>query len=148
MLGYWGAGTELDAAGWLHTGDLGYVDTDGYLYIVDRSKDIVIRGGENIASAHVEARLLTHPSVAEVAVLGLAHRDLGEEVAAVVVPTRNAAVSETDLREHAAAALSSFEVPTRWWIRPDPLPTNAVGKVLKRELRDTWPLEVATPSSP
>ena len=147
MLGYWGEGSELDADGWLHTGDLGYLDADGYLYIVDRSKDVVIRGGENVASAHVEARLLSHPAISEAAVLGLAHTALGEEVAAAVVPIRDATVSEEELREHVATALASFEVPTRWWIRREPLPTSAVGKVLKRELRDTWPVEIATPSS-
>jgi long-chain acyl-CoA synthetase len=137
MSGYWGdAASIVDADGWIHSGDLGVVDDDGYLYIVDRSKDIVIRGGENVAGAHVEARLLEHPDVAEAAVVGLAHADLGEEVAAIVVPRPGARLDEASLRTHAAATLSYFEVPTRWWIRGEPLPTNAVGKVLKRELRD------------
>jgi long-chain acyl-CoA synthetase len=141
MSGYWGAPDDpiLDAAGWLRTGDVGRIDTDGYLYVLDRTKDVIIRGGENIAGPHVEDRLLAHEAVADVAVVGLPHPDLGEEVAAAVVLQPGRQVTTEELAAHAAAGLAHFEVPSTWWIRSEPLPVNAVGKVLKRELRATWP---------
>lgn len=134
MLGYAGRVDDgtVDAEGWLHTGDLGHLDGDGYLYIDGRSKDIVIRGGENIACLHVEAALATHPAVVEAAALGLAHPDLGEELAAVVVYRGGARPPTADeLRRHLAEAVSSFAVPTRWLIRAEPLPTLAGEKVDK-----------------
>jgi long-chain acyl-CoA synthetase len=141
MSGYWGQPDDpaLDGDGWLHTGDIGRIDHDGYLYVLDRCKDVVIRGGENVTGPHVEDQLLTHPDVSEAAVIGLPHPDLGEEVAAVVVVRPGSAVTAEALRAHAASRLAHFEVPTRWWIRTEPLPTNAVGKVLKRQLRAQWP---------
>jgi long-chain acyl-CoA synthetase len=99
----------------------------------------VIRGGENVTGPHVEDQLLTHPDVSEAAVFGLPHPDLGEEVAAVVVVRPGSRVTAEALRGHAAPRLGRFEVPTRWWIRTEPLPVNAVGKVLKRQLRAEWP---------
>lgn len=139
MNGYWGRPDDatVDAQGWLRTGDLGRV-ADGLLFLVDRSKDLVIRGGENVASVHVEARLLSHPAVSEAAVVGLPHPDLGEEVGAVVVVRPGCAVGAEELRGHARRTLAPFEVPTRWWFREAPLPTSAVGKVLKRDLRRAW----------
>lgn len=142
MLGYWGAPPEqrgVDEQGWLHTGDIGRMDSDGWLYLVGRRKDIIIRGGENIAAAHVEGRLRAHPDVVEVAVLGLPHADLGEEVAAAVLPRAGTTPDPAELAAFAAEELARFEVPTRWWVRDEPLPTNAVGKVLKRELLADWP---------
>jgi long-chain acyl-CoA synthetase len=141
MNGYWGQPDDpvFDGDGWLHTGDIGRIDHDGYLYVLDRCKDIVIRGGENVTGPHVEDQLLTHPDVAEAAVIGLPHPDLGEEVAAVVVVRPGSPVTAEALHAHAASRLGRFEVPTRWWIRTEPLPTNAVGKVLKRQLRAEWP---------
>ncbi|HEY1968131.1 MAG TPA: fatty acid--CoA ligase family protein, partial [Pseudonocardia sp.] len=133
----------VDEQGWLHTGDLGRRDEDGWMYLVGRKKDIIIRGGENIASAHVESRLRAHPEVAEVAVVGLPHADLGEEVAAVVVARPGASLEAASLAEFAAQELARFEVPSRWWIRAEPLPTNAVGKILKRTLVTDWPGESA-----
>jgi long-chain acyl-CoA synthetase len=118
---------------------VGRIDTDGYLYVLDRTKDVIIRGGENIAGPHVEDRLLAHEAVADVAVVGLPHPDLGEEVAAAVVLQPGRQVTTKELAAHAAAGLAHFEVPSTWWIRSEPLPVNAVGKVLKRELRATWP---------
>jgi long-chain acyl-CoA synthetase len=146
MLGYWGGAVGdggVDEQGWLHTGDLGRRDEDGWMYLVGRKKDIIIRGGENIASAHVESRLRAHPEVAEVAVVGLPHADLGEEVAAVVVARPGASLEAASLAEFAAQELARFEVPSRWWIRAEPLPTNAVGKILKRTLVTDWPDESA-----
>ncbi|VTU22544.1 Long-chain-fatty-acid--CoA ligase [Variovorax sp. SRS16] len=137
-LGYWGDPVPIaDADGWVKTGDLGRVE-DGHLYVVGRSKDIVIRGGENIACAHVEHGLQTHPDVVEVAVVGLPHADLGEEVAAVVVLREGASANVEDLRRHAAAHLGKFEVPSRWWLRSEALPTNATGKIFKRDLPRQW----------
>lgn len=128
----------IDAAGWLHTGDLGRIDSDGYLYIVGRSRDIIIRGGENIAPGHIENRLLQHPAVMDVAVVGLPHPSLGEEVGAAVVTRPDVEVDPAELEIFGAAALARFEVPTRWWISTRAFPLNGTGKVAKRELVDTW----------
>ena len=144
MLGFWTDPDHPYDTGpitgdrWLHTGDIGRLDEDGYLYVTDRSKDIVIRGGENIATPHVENRLLEHPAVREVAVIGLPHPDLGEEVAAVVVLDEDYRSNPDELAAFAAADLAYFEVPTQWDIRYEALPQNATGKILKRQLRDEW----------
>jgi len=144
MLSYWPDPEQPDDAGpitadrWLHTGDIGRIDEDGYLYVTDRSKDIVIRGGENIATPNVENRLMEHPAVREVAVIGLPHEHLGEEVAAVVVLAEDAQAGPDELAAFAAGQLAYFEVPTQWQIQHEPLPQNATGKILKRQLRDQW----------
>jgi long-chain acyl-CoA synthetase len=130
--------SPVDSEGWLHTGDLGRVDDDGYLYIVGRSREIIIRGGENIAPGHVENALLRHPGVADVAVVGLPHPELGEEVAAAVVVRPGSTVSADDLRAHVTEHLAKFEVPSRWHVTERPLPLNAAGKVAKRDLIRTW----------
>jgi acyl-CoA synthetase (AMP-forming)/AMP-acid ligase II len=122
--------------GWVHTGDVGYFDGDGYLYVVDRIKDVIIRGGENVAASEVEACLLRHPAVSQASVLGLPHDDLGEEVAAVVELAPDGFADSAELARHARAALAGFKVPTRWAVSRSPLPTNAAGKVLKRQLRE------------
>jgi long-chain acyl-CoA synthetase len=140
MSGYWGQpySPELDADGWLHTGDIGRIEGD-HLYVVGRSKEIVIRGGENIAATRVESCLLAHPDVLEAAVLPLEHPDLGEEVAAVVTVKPQSALSVSTLKAHAADSLAHFEVPSAWWIRYEPLPLTASGKVKKAELVEAWP---------
>jgi long-chain acyl-CoA synthetase len=137
--GYWHqpeATAEAFTDGWFHTGDLGSVDDDGYVYVVDRLKDVVIRAGENVYCVEVEAALFDHPAVVDVAVVGLPHPELGEEVVAVVRLEAGAAVSEGELRDHVAARLAYFKVPARIVFRADDLPRTATGKVLKRELRD------------
>jgi len=137
MLGYWAdaAPGTIDADGWLHTGDLGYID-DGLLYVTGRAKDVIIRGGENIAAAHVEEVLHRHPAVAAVAVVGLPDPDFGEIVGAVVQPRGPVTVAE--LTDFAAGSLGRFQVPARWWLHPDPLPMTDAGKADKRTLRATW----------
>ncbi|MWA03241.1 AMP-binding protein [Actinomadura sp. LD22] len=139
MLGYLtpdgeGDGT-VDADGWLHTGDIGHLDDDGYLYLDGRSKDIVIRGGENIACAHVETALAQHPDVIEVAVFGVPHPDLGEELAAVLVVRPGTAPTEDELREFLTGTLAYFEIPTLWRIRSEALPTLPGEKIDKKALR-------------
>ncbi|HKY15036.1 MAG TPA: class I adenylate-forming enzyme family protein [Microthrixaceae bacterium] len=136
--GYWNmeaATAEAFTDGWFHSGDLGRVDEDGYVYVVDRLKDVIIRGGENVYCAEIEAALFAHPAVGDVAVIGLPDAELGEEVAAVVVLKEGATVSARDLQEHVAARLAYFKVPSTVLFRTDPLPRNATGKLLKRELR-------------
>ncbi len=136
MLGYVGIEDgPVDSEGWLHTGDLGHLNADGYLFIDGRSKDMVIRGGENIACPHVEEALLSHPDVVEAAAIGLPHPDLGEELAAVVVHRAGGpAPSEDDLIRHLQGVVAYFAIPTRWRIRAQPLPTIAGEKVDKKSL--------------
>ena len=142
MLGYWGGEPDtIDRHRWLHTGDLGRLHDDGFLYVTGRSKDIIIRGGENIAATRVEDELLRHPAVAEVAVIGLPHPDLGEEVAAAVVLRDGLSANVDDLKASIDQTLAYFEMPSAWWIHPGPLPQNATGKVLKRSLLADWPTE-------
>jgi long-chain acyl-CoA synthetase len=134
--GYWNlpeATAESFTDGWFHTGDLGYVD-DGWVYVVDRLKDVVIRGGENVYCAEVEAALHEHPAVADVAVVGLPHATLGEEVAAVV--NLKTAVDVEELRAHVRERLAGFKVPAHVVVQEDPLPRTPTGKVLKRRLRE------------
>lgn len=125
----------VDGDGWLHSGDLGHLTEDGYLFIDGRSKDVVIRGGENIACPHVEAAIASHPAVVEVAALGVPHPDLGEELVAVVVHQSGAEPpTAAELAGHVAGVLSYFAIPTRWEIRAQPLPTLAGEKVDKKTL--------------
>jgi long-chain acyl-CoA synthetase len=139
MIGYAGRPDDdtVDGDGWLHTGDLGHLTDDGYLFIDGRSKDVVIRGGENIACPHVEAAIATHPAVVEVAAMGIPHPDLGEELVAVVVHRGDAPTPDA-LVEHVAGTLSYFSIPTRWEIRTDPLPTLAGEKVDKKSLASAF----------
>lgn len=136
--GYWNrpdATAEAFTEGWFHTGDLGYRSADGFYYVVDRKKDVVIRGGENVYCGEVEATLFTHPAVADVAIIGLPHRELGEEVAAVVQLREANGATVAELQAHVAARLARFKVPTKVLFLNEPLPRTATGKVLKRELK-------------
>ncbi len=140
MLGYVGVddGT-LDPEGWLRSGDIGHLDEDGYLFIDGRSKDMVIRGGENIACPHVEAALLRHPDVIEAAAIGLPHPDLGEELAAVVVYRSGGRPPTADeLTAHMTGEVAYFAIPTRWKIRAEPLPTIGTEKVDKKGLHSEF----------
>ena len=121
--------------GWLKTGDIGFVDSEGYLYLADRAKDMIIRGGENIYPAQIESQLLELPAVWEVAVFGLPHERLGEEVAVVVALHPGQSLNEQQLLDFARANLAAYQVPTRVFFSAEPLPRNATNKVLKRELK-------------
>ncbi|MFD5423968.1 class I adenylate-forming enzyme family protein [Streptomyces sp. NPDC127084] len=141
--GYWRDQEATAAAftedGWFRTGDLATVRDGGLISIVDRIKDMIIRGGENVYCVEVEAVLHDHPDVADVAVLGVPHPVLGEEVAAVVVPRDGATPAPEELRAHVGASLAAFKVPVHVVLRDEPLPRNATGKILKRELRAGMP---------
>ncbi len=137
--GYWNrpeATAETIVDGWLRTGDIGRVDDEGFVYVEDRAKDMVLRGGENVYCAEVEAAIYEHPAVHEAAVFGVPHERLGEEVAAVVVPLAGASVTADELRSHVGERLAPFKVPSRVAVWDHALPRNPAGKVLKRELRD------------
>jgi len=121
--------------GWLVTGDLGRVDQDGYLYIVGRSKDVIIRGGNNIHPTDVEHAIESHPAVREVAVVGVPHEVLGEDVVAFVTLRPGAQVTDEDLRTHTLELLAKYKVPRQWYF-VDTLPRNATGKVIKDQLRN------------
>jgi long-chain acyl-CoA synthetase len=138
MPGYWNkpeatASTIID--GWLHTGDVGHVDDEGYLFITDRAKDMLIRGGENIYCVEIENRLVEHPGIADAAVIGVPHETLGEEVKAVIEVAPGEDPSDDEIRQWVAGTLATFKVPTyieRW---DGKLPRNASGKLLKNVLR-------------
>lgn len=136
--GYWRRPDANEAAfsdGWFRTGDIGYLDEDGYLYLVDRAKDMIIRGGENVYSVEVEHVLFDHPDVVDAAVVGVPHRTLGEEVKAVVQLRPGSTATADDIREFCRRHLADFKVPEYVEIRDEPLPRNPAGKVLKNLLR-------------
>ena len=138
VAGYWNrpeANAETFVDGWLKTGDLARLDEEGFLFIVDRKKDMLIRGGENIYCIQVEDALYDHPAVMDAAVIGLPHHTLGEEPAAVVTLKPGMHADEAELRQHVAARLAAFKVPVRISIRSETLPRNANGKIIKPELR-------------
>jgi long-chain acyl-CoA synthetase len=136
MAGYWNKPEQTAAVlvdGWYHTGDLGRLDADGYLYLVDRAKDMIVSGGENVYSTEVEDVLYRHPAVREAAVFGIPDERWGEAVHAVVVARE--AVGEDELIAHCRASIAGYKVPKRIELREEPLPKSGAGKVLKRELR-------------
>lgn len=140
MRGYWHnepATREALADGWLHTGDAGYLDDQGWLFLLDRVQDMIIRGGENVYPVEVENALAGHPDVAEVAVIGIPDERWGEAVKAVVVPRVGATPRLESLRAHAARHIASYKLPVSIDV-VDALPRNASGKVLRRQLRDSY----------
>jgi len=143
MLGYLNRPEETAEAlrdGWLHTGDVARVDEAGYIYLIDRLKDVVRTGGESVYSAEVEAVLQRHPSIAEVAVIGVPDARLGETVAAVIVAKPGAQPNEAQLDSHCRESLGGFKVPRRFFFA-EQLPKSALGKVLKSDLRQRFGAE-------
>ena len=135
--GYWGrpeSTAETIVDGWLRTGDLGHVSEEGFLYVEDRLKDMILRAGENVYSAEVESAIYEHPSVYEAAVFGLAHERLGEEVAAAVMVRPGATLDEEELRHFLVGRLAPYMIPSRVALTREPLPRNPAGKFLKREM--------------
>jgi long-chain acyl-CoA synthetase len=137
--GYWNrpeATAETVRDGWLHTGDLGYRDADGFFYVVDRAKDMIIRGGENVYCTEIENCLADHPEIEEAAIIGVKDADLGERVKAIVKRVPAATLGDNAVRQHVAAHLASFKVPEFVEFVDKPLPRNPAGKILKNVLRD------------
>jgi long-chain acyl-CoA synthetase len=145
MDGYWGLPDDpmLGPDGWLRTGDLGRLDDEGFLYVTGRKKDLIIRGGENIAPARIEACLLEHPSVHEAAVVGLPHREFGEEVGAIVSFAPGASTTAEELEAFIRPKLAHFELPAHWWLRAEELPKNDAGKIVKYRLKEEWAARLA-----
>jgi len=137
MKGYWNlpeaTKETITADGWLNTGDVGRVDEDGYFYIVDRTKDMIIRGGYNVYPREIEEVLYEHPAVAEAAVIGIPHDSLGEEVGAAVALKKGAAVTADELRDYVKARVAAYKYPRLVWL-VDALPKGPTGKLLKREI--------------
>jgi acyl-CoA synthetase (AMP-forming)/AMP-acid ligase II len=141
MIEYWRqpeATAEVFRDGWYHTGDAGYLDEDGYLYLVDRVKDMIVTGGENVYSSEVENALAGHPAVLQVAVIGIPDDQWGEAVHAVVVLREGHQVTEEELTAHAREWIAAYKVPKSIEFRAEPLPLSGAMKVLKRELRDPY----------
>jgi acyl-CoA synthetase (AMP-forming)/AMP-acid ligase II len=144
MLGYWNKPAETAEAlrgGWMHTGDGGYMDERGFVFLVDRLKDMIVSGAENVYSAEVENALATHPAVAQCAVIGVPDDELGERVHAVVVLFPGAAVTHDELRAHCKTLIAGYKAP-RSSEFVEAMPLSGAGKILKRELRAKyWPAE-------
>jgi long-chain acyl-CoA synthetase len=148
--GYWNrpdATAEAIENGWLHTGDGGYIDEEGFLFIKDRIKDMILRGGENVFCSEVEGSIYEHPAVHEVAVFGVPHERLGEEVAVAIKVTDGASLTAEDLWKFLDGKISSFKVPNHVVIMNEELPRNAAGKFLKTALRDMVASGALTPTS-
>ena len=138
MQAYWGqaeASAQALAGGWFHTGDIGILDSDGFLRVVDRIKDVINRAGEKIAAAEVESCLLQHPELVEAAVFAQPDDQTGEAVVAVVVLAPGASLSAADVQAHVASLLASYKVPQHVHVRHDSLPRNPAGKMLKTTLK-------------
>jgi long-chain acyl-CoA synthetase len=130
------ASADSITEGWLHTGDIACIDEHGFIFIVDRAKDMVLRGGENVYCAEVESAIYEHPGVAEATVFGVDDDRLGEEVGAAVFLKDGVAASADDIRAACRARISAHKIPRYVWFLDEPLPRNANGKFLKRELKE------------
>jgi long-chain acyl-CoA synthetase len=136
MRGYWGEDTSSSIIdGWLWTGDIGRLDEQGFLYVTDRAKDVIIRGGENIYPVEIEMRLEAHPDILEAAIVGTPHAQLGEEVKAIVRLRSGATLSADDVQRWARESLADFKAPSHVEFRNEALPRNATGKLMKAVLR-------------
>jgi acyl-CoA synthetase (AMP-forming)/AMP-acid ligase II len=139
--GYWNkpeATQETFKDGWVITGDIGYLDEEGYIFLTDRIKDMVIRGGENIYSAEIESVIYCREDIHEVAAFGLPHDSLGEELAVVIYAKENSSLDAEEIQRHVAASLANFKVPTHVYFRNEELPKNATRKILKKQLRTEY----------
>jgi long-chain acyl-CoA synthetase len=138
MLGYWNKPEETAKAlqdGWVFTGDAGYFDEAGYLYIVDRVKDMVVTGGENVFTTEVENALISHAAVRDAAVIGIPHEQWGEAVHAIVILQPGSAATAEELLVHCRQRIADYKLPKSIAFREEPLPLSGAGKVLKTELR-------------
>jgi long-chain acyl-CoA synthetase len=138
MIEYWNRPVDTEQAfrgGWYHTGDEGHIDENGYVYVVDRVKDMIVTGGENVYSVEVESAVSTHPAVAQVAVIGIPHNTLVEQVHAIVQLKPGATATEDDIKAHARKTIGGYKVPKSVEFRSEPLPLSGALKPLKRELR-------------
>ncbi|MET9888949.1 acyl-CoA synthetase [Streptomyces sp. NPDC006465] len=136
MTGYWGrpeATAETIIDGWLRSGDLATVDEDGYYFIVDRKKDLIIRGGYNVYPREIEEVLYEHPAVAEAAVIGVPHPTLGEEIAAAIALRPNAEANAEELQDFVRERVAGYKYPREVWLM-DALPKGPTGKILKRQI--------------
>jgi long-chain acyl-CoA synthetase len=141
MREYWNkpdATEEVFQGGWYHSGDAGYLDKDGFLYLVDRVKDMIVTGGENVYSAEVEAAIGKHPAVDQVAVIGIPHDTWGEQVHAIVVLRAGESATAEELQEFARQQIAGYKVPKSVEFRTEPLPLSGALKILKRELRKPY----------
>jgi acyl-CoA synthetase (AMP-forming)/AMP-acid ligase II len=141
MLGYWNKPEETAAAkvdGWLLTGDAGYFDEDGYLYLVDRVKDMIVSGAENVFSGEVENAIGDHPAVNAVAVIGIPSEQWGEAVHAIVIAEEGAIVTEAEIVAHCREKIAGYKCPKSVEFRTEPFPLSGVAKVLKTELRKPY----------
>jgi len=141
MIGYWkkeDATNDAFRDGWYHSGDAGYFDEGGYLFLVDRVKDMIVTGGENVYSAEVESAVSTHSAVAQVAVIGIPHDTWGEQVHAIVVLRAGATATAEEIQAHARASIAGYKVPKSVEFRNEPLPLSGAMKILKRELREPY----------
>ena len=142
--GYWNkpeATAQTFVDGWVRTGDLAKVDEEGFCFIIDRAKDMLIRGGENIYCVEVENVLYDHPDVMDAALVGVPHKTLGEEPAAVVHLRPGGTATEAELRQFVRARLAAFKVPVKVVFWPETLPRNANGKIVKTELKKLFASE-------
>jgi long-chain acyl-CoA synthetase len=137
MKGYWNrpdaTAEAIDVDGWFYSGDIARVDEDGYFFIVDRKKELIIRGGYNVYPREIEEALYEHPAVHEAAVVGIAHPELGEEVAAAVVVKPGAETTEDELRQYVKDRVAAYKYPRHVWFVEE-LPKGPTGKILKREI--------------
>ena len=137
MKGYWNKPVETSETirdGWLHTGDLARIDANGYMTLVDRLKDMIITGGENVYSVEVESALAAHPNIADVAVVGRPHPDFGESIVAVVTPREGARVTLEDVKAFCADRIARYKIPRDLVVGT--IPRNPSGKILKHQLRE------------
>ncbi len=138
MLGYWRRPEETAAAlrnGWMHTGDVARIDAEGYIYIVDRSKDMIVSGGENVFTTETENALYEHPAVLEAAVFGIPDERWGEAVHAAVVLREGESATDADLIEHCRTLIAAYKCPKSVALQAEPLPKSGAGKILKTDLR-------------